>query len=117
MWDEITVGVSNESDLPYAMQVIGGVVARVVGTAMHDPATRYTALLSQAGFAYDVSLEPQLYASPTDSWMDITARYLVPARERRRWASELQVAMSVELSKPEHAERITGSYPVRKIVN
>ena len=116
VWDEIAVGVSNDSDLPYAMQVIGNVVARVVGTAMHDPATRYAELLRQVGFAYDVAIEPQLYASPTDSWMDVTARYLVPARERRRWASELQVALSVELAKPEHAERITGSYPVRRIV-
>src|SRR5690606_27422998 len=111
-----TVGVANESDLPYALSVVRGVVERVLGDSMVAPAAEYSALLSRASLDGDVASHPQLYVSPTDSWVDITVRYLVPVRQRRGRATELQVALSVELARPEHAPRIVGSYPVRRIV-
>ena len=47
--------------------------------------------------------------------MDVTVRYLVGARERRHWASELQLAIAVELARPEHAGRIVGAYPTTRV--
>lgn len=116
VWDEATVGVTNESDLPYAMKVIREVADQVMGDSMAEPAAEYERLLRNARLDGDVADHPQLYVSPTDSWVDITIRYLVPVRERRGRATELQVALAVELARPEHAGRIGGSYPVRRLV-
>lgn len=116
VWDEIEVGVTNESDVGYALDVVRRVADRVLGDSMVAPAADYHRLLSSARLDHDVADHAQLYLSPTDSWMDITVRYLVPVRERRRRSSELQLALSVELARPEHAGRIIGSYPVRRVV-
>ncbi|MHB1225559.1 MAG: mechanosensitive ion channel family protein [Gemmatimonadaceae bacterium] len=117
VWDEIDVGVTNESDVGYAMSVVRGVADRVLGDSMVAPAADYGRLLRSARLEYDVADHAQLYLAPTDSWIDITVRYLVPVRERRRRATELQLALATELARPEHAGRIVGSYPVRRVVN
>ena len=71
--------------------------------------------LDAARLAFDVSEEPQVYVSLADAWTDITVRYLVPARERRRWASALTLAIANETAKPEHRGRIIPSYPVTRV--
>jgi small conductance mechanosensitive channel len=115
VWDEVTVGISNESDIAHAMHVVATVATRVVGEAMRDPVTRYRALLERENLAYDVADEPQVYLAPTESWMDLTVRYLVAARERRKWSSLLHREIHMELAKPENASRIKGSYPVTRV--
>jgi small conductance mechanosensitive channel len=115
VWDEVTIGVSNDSDLRLAMDVMGTVAARTIGEVMTAPAERYVALLREEGLQYDVAIEPQVYASPTESWMDLTVRYLVPARERRRWSTSLHVAIGEAFAAPGHRERIFTSYPRRQV--
>ena len=115
IWDEIKVGVANESDLGYAMRVIAAVARDSVGPAMQGPVTTYRAILDQEGLAYDVADEPQVYLKPTESWTDIIVRYLVDARERRKWSSALHLHISEELAKPEHRQRIRPAYPVRRV--
>ena len=82
---------------------------------MEAPARTYRELLDAARLAFEVSEEPLVFVEPTDAWMNLTVRYLVPARERRRWASALVLALSKEMAKPEHEGRIIGSYPVARI--
>lgn len=52
-----------------------------------------------------------MYFALADAWTNATVRYLVPARERRRWASELILAVNAELARPEHAQRVRPSMP------
>lgn len=115
VWDEVVIGISNESDLAYAMKVIGDVARRVIGPAMAEPAATYRAILDREGLAYDVAEEPVLFVSATESWTDITVRYLVGARERRKWSSALLIEINTELNRAEHRDRIRGSYPVRRV--
>lgn len=115
VWDELVIGISNESDLTYAMDVIGDVARRVIGPAMAEPAATYREILDREGLAYDVAGEPVLFVSATESWTDITVRYLVGARERRKWSSTLLIQIDAELKRPEHRDRIQGSYPVRRV--
>lgn len=115
VWDEIVVGVSNDSDIPLAVEAIGSVARMTVGDAMREPAERYAELLRRSRLAYEVSTEPQLYVSPTDAWMNITLRYLVPARERRGWASRLHLAIGAKLDEPSYREKIRTSYPRMEI--
>jgi small-conductance mechanosensitive channel len=116
VWDEITVGVTNESDIGHAMRVIAAVAHETIGPAMVGPVETYRALLVQEGLDYDIADEPQVYITPTESWTDVIVRYLVNARERRKWASALHLRIGEELAKPGNRDRIITSYPVRRIL-
>jgi small-conductance mechanosensitive channel len=115
VWDEVTVGISNESDLRYAIDAVRATAVGLIGPAMKAPAAAYSASLHEAGLDYDVAPEPEVYVSPTPSWTDLTVRYLVPARELRKWSSSLHEALAVELSRPQHDGRILPSYPVTRV--
>jgi small conductance mechanosensitive channel len=111
VWDEVTLGIANESDLRYAIGVVREAASAVIGPVMEQPAAHYRSLLDAAGLGFDVSTEPQVYVSLTDAWTNLTVRYLVDARERRRWASELIERLTCELARAEHAGRIQPSSP------
>jgi small conductance mechanosensitive channel len=111
VWDEVTINVANESDLPYTMRVLEGVARGVLGEEMVPAAQQYEHLLRAQRLAFDVDEVPRVYLSLADSWTDCTIRYLVPVRARRRYASALVLACGQELAKPEHAGRILPVYP------
>jgi small conductance mechanosensitive channel len=115
VWDEVTVGVSNESDLAYAMRIVADLAREVVGPGMTGPVETYRALLESEGLAYDVADEPQVYVAQAESWTDLTVRYLVGARERRMWSSALLVRLNEELARAEHRERVTSAYPITRV--
>lgn len=116
VWDEVTFAVTNESDLDYTIKVIGGRAKSLLGSMMQAPAEQYRQLLERAKLKFDVEEEPSVFVAPADSWTNFTVRYLVPARARRRWATKLYVAVSNEISRPEHAGKITPAYPRRDVV-
>jgi small-conductance mechanosensitive channel len=116
VWDEIRVGVANESDLEYAMRAVADVAREVVGPAMTAPAERYIALIESEGLALEVATEPQVYLEPAEAYTGIVVRYLVPARERRAWASRLHLRTSQALADPRHGARIRAAHPTGRIV-
>lgn len=111
VWDELEVAITNESDLPYAIEVITGLATDLVGKPMEGAAAKYRELLRRRGLGYDIGTAPQVFVSPGDAWTNLTVRYLVPARERRGWSSKLLLAITAELAKPEHGDRIRAAYP------
>ncbi len=115
VWDELMVEVGPETDLRYAMEVIGGVAAEIVGEQMCEPARLYQAILLRAGLKSTVAEEPQLFISLTESGAGVTIRYLVGAREKRRWKSELSLRVLEEIGRPENLSRIHPFFPRRQI--
>lgn len=115
VWDEVTFNLAGESDLPYTMRVFERVARDLFGAKMSDPVRAYRQLLERARLAFDVDEEPKAFIRFADSWVDCTIRYLVPARARRRWASELAVALSLEAAKPEHQGKIISGYPRQEL--
>lgn len=111
VWDEVIQGVTNESDLAYAVSILKEVAKRVLGDAMRGPAQEYLQKISERNLCYDVAIEPTVFVSVTDAWTNLTIRYLVPARERRHWSSELLIEISKELSRVEHKGQIIPSLP------
>lgn len=111
VWDEITVGVANESDLRHTIQVFERVAKEVVGKSMQEPAAKYRAILERARLAFEVAAEPKVFLSTEETWTNCTIRYIVPVRERRRWSTELIIAIAAESSRPEHQGRIVNAYP------
>jgi hypothetical protein len=82
---------------------------------MAKPAREYEAILRSRRLETQVAAAPQVFVSLDESWTTLTIRYLVGARERRKWKSDLAVAVGTELNRPEHAERILNVFPRRQI--
>lgn len=115
VWDEVSVAIANESDMAYTKDVLETVARGVFGDRMATAAANYRTLLQQARIAFDVAEQPQVFLSGGEAWTDFTIRYLVDARQRRRWSSDLNLAIAIELGKPEHRGRIIDGYPVRAL--
>ena len=115
VWDELDIAVANESDLPLAMRVLENVATEVIGEYMQIPAKNYSVLLQKAGLHEEVPVKPQIFLSQSDSWTNIIIRYLVGARERRRWKTELVLKTTAELNKPEYKNKIIPVYPRQQL--
>ncbi len=115
VWDEVIISISSESDMIYTMRVLRDKAAAVIGDRMAVPIAQYQDLLQHARLAFDVAEEPLVFVTLAEAWTDCTVRYLVEARARRRWASELNVELSNELAKPEHQGKIFPAYPRTEI--
>jgi small-conductance mechanosensitive channel len=111
VWDELTITVSTDSDLSLAVTVLQSTAAEILGSAMAEPAEDYAALLERARVTGDAATRPQVFAAARDFGIDLTIRYLVPAREMRRWASKLLLAVQQALAQPDVAERVSQPVP------
>jgi small-conductance mechanosensitive channel len=111
VWDEVAIAVTNESDLSYTIRVFEEVSRDVVGGGMIGATERYQSLLARARVAFEVDDEPRVFVSTADAWTNCTVRYLVEARQRRRRASDLVVALSAAAADRAHAGRIRLAYP------
>ena len=116
VWDEVTIGVANESDLRYTARVLEDTARGILGPEMAAAAERYQHLLQKEGLLFDVDEIPRVYFSLADSWTDCTIRYLVPVRTRRRWSSAIILAIAEEIARPEHQPRILSVYPRREVL-
>lgn len=115
VWDELEVAVANESDLRYALEVLRRVALEALGDYMREPALMYRSILLGARLEMEVPEEPQVFVSMAESNAVVTVRYLVGAREKRRWKSELSLRILEELNRPEHRGRILPVYPRRQV--
>jgi small-conductance mechanosensitive channel len=111
VWDEVTVTVANESDVVYAIKVFEGVARRLLAERMRGPTQEYQDLLHRARLAFDIPDEPKVFITAADAWINCTVRYLVGVRERRRWSTELLLALTREASAPQHRGKIVPAYP------
>lgn len=115
VWDELAVSVANESNLMLSVQVLDKIAVELLGDYMIKPAQAYAQLLQKARLQEFISDKPQVYVSTEDSWTNLTIRYLVGARERRKWKSELNILVSQELSKPDYVGKIIPVYPRQQV--
>jgi small-conductance mechanosensitive channel len=115
VWDEITVGVANESDIRLAMERAAIVAERIVGGEMKKPAAGYRSLLARERLDADIAESPQVFLTAADAWMNISVRYLVQVRRKRLAATRLLLALSEDFAREEHKGRIIGAYPYRRV--
>ncbi|MEX2582500.1 MAG: mechanosensitive ion channel domain-containing protein [Gemmatimonadota bacterium] len=115
VWDELTIPIADRSDIPYAAEVLRRVMAELVAGYMDRPAEEYEAILARAGLESQVAREPQVFVALADSWINLSGRYLVGARERRKWKSELTSAVVTEFNRVEHEARIIPVFPRQQI--
>lgn len=115
VWDELAVAVANESDILFSMKVIENIAITLLQDYMQEPARKYTAILREARLEFSIAEKPEVFISAQESWTNITIRYLVGARERRKWKSDLNLRLSEELSKKVHKGKIIPVYPRQQL--
>lgn len=115
VWDELDVVVASESDIPFTMKILKNIAIEVVGEYMKKPAENYSALLKRAGFTEDVPTGPEVFIAASDSWTDVIVRYLVDARQRRKWKTNLLLRVLSEINKPEYKGKILPVYPRQQV--
>ncbi|AHM63362.1 MscS mechanosensitive ion channel [Flammeovirgaceae bacterium 311] len=115
VWDELNVAIANESNIRLAMEVLQKVAENLLGNYMHKPAMEYSRILQRAGLPSEVADKPQIFLSLDDSWTNVIIRYLVGARERRKWKTELIALTAEELGKPEYRGKIIAVYPRQQL--
>jgi small-conductance mechanosensitive channel len=115
VWDELAFQIANESDLDYSINTFQKVAEDLIGNYMQIPAMQYEEVLRKAGIDMKIPSRPQSFIHLSDSWTEIVIRYLVGAKERRVWKSELSLRLQKEIHKPEHAEKIGHVYQRQQI--
>lgn len=115
VWDELLVPVANESDLRYALELLRRLATELLGEDMVGPAHEYETLLRKARLETSVADTPEVYVSLADSWTNVTIRYLVHARQRRKWKSLLAERVMVELNQSAHVGRIIPVLPRQQV--
>lgn len=115
VWDELSVSVATESDLRYVARVTEDIAMELLAEPMRAPAEQYREILRRSKLATDTACVPTVYFSLTESGVDVVIRYLVGARERRKWKSELTVRLVETFNRPEHATKILPVYPRRQV--
>jgi small-conductance mechanosensitive channel len=115
VWDELAVSMAAESDLPYALEVTERVASELLAERMREPAEAYRTQLTASGVPAEVSGRPEVFVTMTASGIDLVIRYLVGARERRKWKSDLTVLVVSEYNREDHAGRILPLYPRQQV--
>jgi len=115
VWDELVMPVANESEISTAIKVMEDGATEVLGKYMATPARNYSTILQRAGLDDNVPQKPMVFVSASDSWTELTIRYLVGARERRRWKSDLLIKLSGIMNKPEYKNKIIPVYPRQQV--
>lgn len=115
VWDELAISIATESDVRYAARVAQKVASDLLDEMMRPAALRYRAILEDSKLPVDVPLQPVVYFSLTESGIDVIVRYLVGARERRKWKSELTLNVVTTFNQPEHSGKILPVYPRRQV--
>lgn len=115
VWDELTIVIANESDIKKALQVLEEKAGNIIGEYMVNPAHEYSRILKKAGLEEKIPEKPQLYISASDSWTEITIRYLVEVKERRKWKTELLLQITDELNQDKYQQSILPVYPRQQV--
>jgi small-conductance mechanosensitive channel len=88
LWDEITVPVTYDSDWRRVQEIMLD-HAEDYTTHLQEPAQTELRKLAGRYPIYKETVAPQLYIVMTDNWIEMTLRYVVDPRERRKVTGEL----------------------------
>jgi small-conductance mechanosensitive channel len=88
LWDEITVPVTYHSDWERAQEIMLDHAEEYTAHLQEQAQTELRALMRRYP-VHEETVAPHLYIVMTDNWIEMTLRYVVDARERRKVKGEL----------------------------
>jgi small-conductance mechanosensitive channel len=89
LWDEITIPVTYASDWPRATEILLERGHDYTEELQADAEAGMAEMRERFPLQY-TQVEPAVYLRMTDNWVEITMRYIVDARERRKVNAQLQ---------------------------
>ena len=100
LWDEITVPISYESDWRAAKSLIMDVVVQETHL-MKDNAEEEISHMERKYYITKSSTDPEVFLKLTDNWIELTARYVTPVRQRRMIRNKVSHRILEEIEKSE----------------
>jgi small-conductance mechanosensitive channel len=88
LWDEITIPITYPSDWRRARMIMLDHAEEYTSRLQADAQAELQALMQRYPVR-EASVAPQLYVAMTDNWIEMTLRYVVEARDRRRASGRL----------------------------
>ena len=92
LWDALSIPMTFRSDWQLAMEIVAEEVARYQASIQAEAAETLE-LMRKSFYLPSSEAGPGIYVRFTENWIEISARYLVPSRERRAVASTLNQAI------------------------
>jgi small-conductance mechanosensitive channel len=100
IWDEISFPVAFDGDWKFAREVLLKVADEVIGNeTMRKLVSEYRDELKDTPLTFEMSEVPTVHMVQSDSWIELTLRYLVHIRMRRRTKSNLTERVLEEFGK------------------
>ena len=88
LWDEITIPITYESDWRHAGEILLEHGEEYTTHLQAGAQARLRELMERYP-VHEQSVQPRLYVVMTDNWIELTLRYVVEARERRKVMGQL----------------------------
>ena len=110
VWNELSVQVAYETDLPFARQLLVDVAEEYLGEEMAAAIERYRSQLAETPVELDVSDGPSVNVVQQESWVELRLRYLTHPRRGTRVRNALYERALTEMN--EHPERV--KFPVSR---
>ena len=88
IWDEITLPITYTSDWRRAAEIMLENAQEYTEELHADAAARLSKMIDRYPLQ-STQVEPTIYMAMTDNWIEITLRYIVDARERRKIKGQL----------------------------
>jgi small-conductance mechanosensitive channel len=111
LWDEITLPITYESDWRLARSLILDIIRRETGTAK-EVANEEINTLEKKYLLSKRSLEADVFMKLTDNWIELTARYVIPARQRRITRSRISQLILEEIEAAENIRIASATFDV-----
>jgi small-conductance mechanosensitive channel len=111
LWDEITVPITYDSDWRAARSLILDIV-RNETEIVKELADEEITYLQRKYYTTRRSIEADLFIRITDNWIELTARYVVHARQRRTVKSRLSQQILEEIEASENIKVASQTFDI-----
>ncbi|WP_247730995.1 mechanosensitive ion channel family protein [Halovivax limisalsi] len=110
VWNELSIQVAYETDLPFASEVMTEVATEQLGEEMARGVSSYRRRLAETPVELDVNDGPTVNVVQGESWVELRLRYLVHPRRGTRVRNALYEAILDRFN--DHPERV--KFPVSR---
>jgi len=99
IWEELHLPVKYGADRRRAEQILGDVVTRHTAHIAREAESAREQLMREFPLPGELTLEPRIYMKLTDNWVELAARFLVPAHGIRQIKSDISHDLLDELER------------------
>lgn len=111
IWDEITIPVTYKSDWRAASKMMLETVKKETGSIIEKSTKEYSHLREKY-YLQKKPAEPGVFMRVTDNWIQLSVRYMTPARERRALNNKLNNIMLNKIEKSKRIKVASATYDI-----